>query len=198
MASPPDWHKVEEVLFDQGKAAIMQFASEHSHEQCSFFACYADPFEGLFEYCFDTFNNAIRMAMKTESEAIEYKNMMLRRDWLWKQAKILTNHPHIVDYAPFTGLFAYTPYTEITFDGWLGFVDSEDYPEKKDGEDDYLEGNTRMIIWRVFDRFIENHLFQHLHMTSPFRLGYQFHDSDLIVLRILNWPQLSSEVNPIN
>lgn len=56
-------------------------------------------------------------------------------------------------------------------------------------EEGYLEGSTRLVFWKVLERLIDSGLFSHLHLSSPFRVGYQFHDQELIVLRILNWPK---------
>lgn len=58
-----------------------------------------------------------------------------------------------------------------------------------DWGDDYAEGNTRIVLWRVIERLIESNAFGQLPLASPFRLGYQMHDDALTVLRILNWPQ---------
>jgi len=68
------------------------------------------------------------------------------------------------------------------------FFDSEQYPHCKPGQDDYLAGNTRVIIWKVLERFIADNVFLHIKTTPLFRLGYQLFEEDLVVLRILNWP----------
>ena len=80
-----------------------------------------------------------------------------------------------------------------TFADWTTFFDSESYPEQVPGEDDYLAGNTRIVLWKVLERLIQEQVFSQLNMAPLFRLGHQLYEKELVVLRILNWPILVNE-----
>ncbi|HLG61780.1 MAG TPA: hypothetical protein VKY19_07595 [Ktedonosporobacter sp.] len=189
MVSRPDWNDIEETLFLRGKDAILQFATEHPTEVCSFFAYAWMPIEGNFSLCFDTFDHALQMAKENEQSAIATRKMMFEQKQAWKYALYYSTQPRIVDYAPGIDLFAYASYVDVSFHGWEEFFNSAQYPKSLDHEDDYLEGNVRLVIWKVLERLIEGDFFSHLRLSLPFRVGYQFYDQELIVLRILNWPQ---------
>lgn len=189
MVQSPNWEMVEETLFEKGKSIIEQFAQEHSNITCSFFACMADPFSGEFAFCFDTPENAAYEAMKRELSVLGQRQVArerLGRAEAWRYARAYTMSS-LPDYAPDVALFQYPLYTRLAFN-WREFSESEAYPEQQEGQDSYLEGHTRLIICEVMDRLIKERIFVHLHMTSPFRTGYQFHDEPLNVLRLLNWP----------
>lgn len=185
----PDWQSLEERLFEQTSSVIRQFATEHSDVTCSFFAYDTDPGHGYFLPSFDTYENSLQQAQKNEQWAIEQRQKMLSQDWSWNSASYLSKSPRITDYSPDVGYFAYHIYAEFHFPELVEFRENESYPQKRnDAEDDYLEGHVRIILWRVIERLIMNDAFAQLRMSSPFRVGYQFHDEDLLVLRILKWP----------
>lgn len=71
----------------------------------------------------------------------------------------------------------------------LGVLISGNYPGGNEGSDAYIEGNTRIILWRVLERLIAAHAFDALKLASPFRVGYQLSGDCLVVMRILNWPE---------
>lgn len=101
----------------------------------------------------------------------------------------MSKAPRVTDYSPDIGYFAYHMYADLNFPELAGFKESETYPQKRNAvEDDYIEGHVRIILWKVIERLIASDTFSQLHLASPFRVGYEFHDGDLLVLRILNWP----------
>lgn len=188
MGNPPDWEEIEETLFAKAEAAILQFASEHPDEICSFFAFAWMPVEGDFSICFDTWGNAIRAAKEHEQFILASRNTTLGQDWSWESAHYFSTADQIVDYAPDVDIFAYSPYVDIWFAGWAEFSESDQYPQSQRGKGDYLDGNTRIVLWKVLQRLVENDAFARLRLSSPFRVGYQFHEEELVVIRILNWP----------
>ena len=54
-----------------------------------------------------------------------------------------------------------------------------------------MEGNLRIVLWKAIERLIASDAFAPLCLASPFRVGYQLHERELVVLRILNWPAAS-------
>lgn len=185
----PDWQAIEQKIFETGKDAIEQFAKEHSEVMCSFFACQADPLSGNFAFSFDTPENAAHEAIKRELMVHWHRKSIWKqpkRAEVWRYARTSVSSP-LFEYVPDTSLFQYPLYAKLAFD-WLEFRDGGAYPEWKEGQDHYLEGQTILVIWGVIERLIAEKVFVHLRMTSPFRVGYQFPEDTLVILHFLNWP----------
>lgn len=189
MKNPLDWREIEEALFETGKSAILKFSKEHKGELCSFLAYAWTVVDGDFSICFDTQSNARRIARENEQEVITQRKLMLGGAQSWKNAHYFLTNPLIVDYASGVDLFAYPIYEQVWIDNWNAFAANEALPKSQNGQDTYLEGNVRLIIWKVLERLIEANLFDSLALSFPFRLGYQFHGQEITVLRILNWPE---------
>lgn len=145
--------------------------------------------DGDFSICLDTLSNARSRARENEQEVIEHRKKILGGKDAWKMARSLLAEPGIIDYALAVDLFTYAPYVDIFFEDWEVLSSNELAPKSQAWEESYLEGNTRLVLWKVLERLIDSDIFSHLHLSSPFRVGYQFHDQELVVLRILNWPQ---------
>ena len=89
--------------------------------------------------------------------------------------------------------FKYEAYSVVDLPEWRAYFESDEFREVVATEDgsrkpDPFEGNVIVVFWNVIERLINEELFSKLSMSSPFRVGFQFHDAHLIVLRILNWP----------
>jgi hypothetical protein len=188
MQTFPNWQEIEEALFGMGKMAIARFAQEHSNEFCSFFAYAWTIVDGDFSICLDILSNALQAARESEQAAIEQRMQMLRGTQSWRNAHYFLTNLSIIDYASGVDLFTYPRYEHVQVDGWNAFATNEALPKSQSREDTYLEGNVRLVIWRVLEGLLEERLFDSLLLASPFRVGYQFHDQKLVVLRILNWP----------
>jgi hypothetical protein len=187
----PDWQDIENRLYEQSKAGILRFAAEHPETPCSFFAYSANPVYGEFHLCFDTPQNALEQAQYHEQQAIKWRNNLLERGEIWRHATNRLTFRKVTDYSPTIGSFAYPDFVELVFEELQEIGFDPDYPESGDYEDDYANGNGQLVMWRVLERLIEDGLFSALRLASPFRVGYKIHDgAELIVLRILNWPQV--------
>jgi hypothetical protein len=64
-----------------------------------------------------------------------------------------------------------------------------DYPKKAAHEDDCLESNARLVMWRVAEPLVAEDAFTRLTLASPFLPGYSLHDQAEVILRMLNWPK---------
>src|SRR5579884_4289875 len=184
-----DWQTIEQAFYDRAKEVIEGFAGEHPGMLCSFFACFADPFSGTFAFCFDTPENAAYEAMKHELMILRRKQTTYERlgsTDAWRHARSSVNLP-LQSYPHTSDFFQYSSYAKLEFH-WREIADSRAYPQREEGQDNYLEGQTRWMICRVMDRLVADRVFEYLAMTSPFRLGYEFHEEGLTVLRLLNWP----------
>lgn len=192
MIQPPDWQEVEELLFEKGKEALLRFATEHSALKCSFFAYYTNPIAGEFKISFDTIQHALQQAreeeLRTRQKRQKWWDSQYTPTTAWHYARSYLDLPRLTDYSPEVGYFHFASHTTLTFENWTIFFDSDSYPERLPGIDDYLVGNTRVVLWKVIERLItEGTVFQ-MNLSPLFRLGYQFYDEELVVLRILNWP----------
>jgi len=182
-----NWAAIEERLFTFSHEALIRFGNEHSGVICSFLAYDVDlPF---FHLSFDTPANAVHVAQRTEQEAIVRRARILALPTAWHGAKDFSTQPPVLDYSYSTGYFAYDAFSTVKVGELEDLHFAEDYPQD-DWGDDYAEGNTRIVLWKVIERLIDSEEFHQLRLASPFRLGYQMHDDALTVLRILNWPHL--------
>ena len=180
-----NWRAIEERLVQFSQEALSTFATEHPTETCSFIAIAVDL--PIFLLSLDTPSNALRVAQQTEQEAVVQRAKMLSLPTAWQGARYFLTQPPVHEYSYDSSLFAFESYAHLKIDALedLGFA--EDYPRHETG-DDYAEGNTSIVLWRVIERLIAGDALRSLHLASPCRLGYHLHDDDLTVLRILNWP----------
>lgn len=174
----------------QSMAAIRDFALDHSSEIFSFFAFHAVYYEGFFQPCFDTLSNSLDVAQRVELEAIERRAKMLSTLEAWRDAAYFSTSPAIAEYAQETGDFAYGLPASVQFNEVHELFVSGTYPGGDEASDAYIEGSTRIVLWRVLERLIAAQAFNNLKLASPFRVGYQLSGEALVVMRILNWPQI--------
>jgi hypothetical protein len=193
MVQAPNWQEVETTLFEEGKEAIARFATEHPDLLCSFFAYYADPLSGEFAICIDTQEHALQQAKKEEFRVCQRRERRLHSPSAWRRAQLTIELPRLTEYSPLVDYFHFAFYSSTTFADWTPFFDSKSYPQQRPGEDDYLAGNTRIVLWKVLERLIHEQVLSQLNLAPLFRLGYHFHEKELVVLRILNWPTLPKE-----
>ncbi len=187
-----DWQSLEDRLYEQSKTIIQQFAAEHPDVICSFFAYETDPIEGYFMLGFDTYENALRMAQENEQRAIKQRNQMLTQDWSWSTAHFILQTPRLTDYSPDVSYFTYPTYVQLDFQELCDLFESDNYPQPPNSvEDNYIDGNVQIVLWKVVEQLIASEAFAPLHLSSPFYIGYQLHTGGLVILRILNWPNIN-------
>lgn len=181
-----NWQEIEDRLVAFSSENTRRFAMEHPEVVTSFFAYDVDlPF---FLLSFDTPDNALQVSQRIEQDAIARRAKMLALPIAWQGARHFSTQPPVLDYSYSTGYFAYHNFADIKIDELEDLEFAEDYPQNETA-DDYSEGKTRIVLWRVIERLIDSDELRHLHLASPFRLGYQMHDDELTVLRMRNWPQ---------
>lgn len=129
----------------------------------------------------------MKLVVKFASLIIEPMKVHIEKGIKWQMAKSIMTGANLLPVTNNTGDFTYQGYTQVDFDGWQEFADSDVYPKGYSEEDDYLEGNLSIVFWIVIDRLIQEKHFSVLKMASPFLAGYGFHDEDQILLRIINW-----------
>lgn len=183
----PDWKEVEERLYQESVSAIKQFSVEHANEEICYFAFDSEPNYGYVLICFDTTENSAREAKRSAERALTFTRQYMERGFQWQMAKSIMTGANLLPFTNNTGDFAYQGYTQVDFEGWQEFAESDDYPKGYSEEHDYLEDNLAIVFWKVIDRLIQEEQFSVLKMSSPFFAGYGFHDQDQVLLRIINW-----------
>jgi hypothetical protein len=184
----PDWKSVENKLYSESITAINSFTAEYPEEEVCYFAFDSDPVYGYVLICFDTTENSVSEARRQAQRSIEIMREYLASAWNWQTTKSMLISSQVLPFTNNTGDFQYQGYAEVKFPEWEKLAESEKYPQGDfEGADDYLEANVSVVFWRVIDRLIEEGKFSMLRMSSPFYVGYGFHDDDQIILRILNW-----------
>lgn len=186
---PPQWNEVGEQLYQHTVATIRRLELEHADEVMCFFAYAVDTMAGQFQLCFDTVHNSIYWAKENERLAIERRVKNLTHDLAWRSASALVRGP-VTPYNPYTQQFAYAEYSELVFPDWEDFTWSEDYPKFSQADDDYLEGNSHIVVWKVTERLIADNVFARLRLAQPFYIGHEFHERGLEVMRVVNWPKV--------
>lgn len=188
-----DWQSLEDRLYEDSQTIIRQFAAEHPDVICSSFAYGTDPREGYFLLGFNSYAHSLQMAQEHEQQAIRQRNLRLLDERAWRTASSVFNTTRTSYSSPDISYFDYPEYARIDFPELVELSESENYPQPNyDFEDDYIEGNTRIVLWKVIERLIASHSFDQLHLASPFYVGYALHeDFQPPPLRILNWPEFT-------
>lgn len=134
------------------------------------------------------------MAKEHESYVTERRHEDLSYDddsslqWAINTVKNLVTGS-VLPYNNNTGDFEYQGFAEVSFlEEWQDFVLADDYPgEFEDSEDDYLEYMATVVFSHVIDTLVARGAFDCLKRSSPFLVGFAFHDGPQLVVRILNW-----------
>lgn len=142
--------------------------------------------------CFDTTSNSLKSAKARETYAVEGRLKKLADEDSWKNAEYFLNTPMLVPFGDNTGDFEFQSFREINVPEWQEYADSPDYPQQQENEDDYLEGNFRILVWRVVEKLVSSGAFDCLKKSKPFLISYGLHDQEQRIIRILNWPTTHS------
>jgi hypothetical protein len=186
----PDWAHAEEILFEQTRQILRRFATDHPEEFCSFMLYTVDADYAGVGINLDTPANSMRRAQAHQRHQIQYRNEIFAEDRGWETARHAVAHPtnRIEDWNH-SDPFKYELLEFVPLPAWEKYAQAE--PE---GEE--LEGRVIVSLWRVVERLVEAGAFEPLRRTPPFRIGFAFHDDEMIVLRILDWPDAGPKTGP--
>lgn len=184
-----NWKLSDRELYKASVASIKRFSRENPRKSvcCFFFAC-DEPRYGHISINLDSFTNNIRAAKQLEKFAVERraKNLQGKLTWRWAQHQL--SSPSLSVFNTNSGDFEFQAYANVKFPAWITLAETGKYPKGMEHEDDYLESNARLVMWRVTEQLVSTNAFASLAMASPFLLGYSIHDQEEVILRILNWP----------
>jgi hypothetical protein len=178
----PDWISAEALLFDQSMGVIRQFAMSHPSELFSTFAFAVDSEYAGVALNFDTLENSLSEAQRHERHEIEHRNRLFGSDRSWENARyFVSHHTNRIDDCNLRGPFKYELVAFVELAAWEKYFNgSEDCPE--------MDGRIIASLWRVVDRLVSSKAFDGLRLANCFRIAFSFHDNEMIVLRVLNWP----------
>ena len=142
---------------------------------------------GYVIIAFDTLVNNIATAQRLEEFAIGQRQMMLRQESAWQNAKYHLSSPVLSPFSTNSGGFTFPQYAEVQFPEWQRLAEQGGYAVGLPHEDDYLESNARLVLGRVAERLVAEGAFKPLRLASPFMVGYGIHDQEEAILRIVNW-----------
>jgi hypothetical protein len=182
-----DWGRAEDLLFERSREIIRQFAQAHPTELLSFFAYTVDSEYTGVALNFDTPANSLRKAKAHQRYEVDHRNRLFALAWGWENARYHVAHPTTqIDDFNRQGPWKYKLVEFVPLAAWEEyFRSSEEAPE--------LEGRIISALWRVVDRLVEDKAFDGLRRAAPFRIGFGFHDDEMVVLRILDWPSAGPE-----
>jgi hypothetical protein len=187
------WKASDEKLYKASLTAIRRFAREHREmEVCCLFLDSDDPCYGHISISLDTLENNIRSTKKRERSAIDHRRKYLYKPEAWRNAKYQIEIPVLSPFNLDGGDFAFQEYISVDFPSWVRLAKKNDYPRGREHEDDYLEANVRLVMWRVIERLVKTQAFDFLTLASPFMTGYSLHDEGGVLVRLLNWPASAS------
>jgi hypothetical protein len=189
----PDFPANERTLIDASVRVIREFAEQHRDEVFKYFAFDCNVDYGEILLCLDTLDNSIAEAKNHESYVTESRHKGLSYDddslqWAITTVKNPVTGP-VLPFGNNTGDFEYQGFAEVSFlEEWQDFRFADDYPgEFEDSEDDYLECIATVMFSHVIDALVGQNAFDCLKRSSPFLVGFTFHDGPQLVVRVLNW-----------
>lgn len=181
-----DWREVEDVLYGKTRAALHDFAAQHPNEEFSFFAFRADYCYGQIYLCMDTPTNSCQKAKKNYERLRATREKLFGRPGGWDGARyfVARHSDRVLEYTYTSALFQNDAFAQIHFADWEEFFRSN-----LNDEQYQLENHVIVLFWKVLERLLENRSFGEIKLASPFRTGFEFHDSDLglVVVQLLNW-----------
>lgn len=181
------WKESDDRLYAAAVKAIAKFAKTNPSVQlrCFLFDCDAVR-SGNIEISFDSAESNARAVKQLEAMAIEFRASNLVGDRSWTGARHQLTSPSVSPINIGSGDFDFPGFSNVAFPAWRRLAESGDYPTSLHYEDDYLDSNARLVMWRTAERLIAENAFGSLNLASPFAVGYSLHDEEAAILRLLN------------
>ena len=172
-----DWESDEERLLAYSIKSIKEFFDAHPDELFSYFAFDCSIYDGIIRLCLDTPANSMATARKNRDYQLGRREKYAKYEDCHESSK--TWIKEIVPYSDNTGEFAYQNFDSVKFAEWSRFFDSPEYPDQENDDlDDYITGNSRILICRVIHRLATSDVFPKDKITHPFLLGYCFSEDE--------------------
>jgi hypothetical protein len=181
------WKALEEHLFEKSRQVLLRFTrANETTMRSSCFAFYTALDDGFITFNFDTLQSAWEAAQEHERAQRARMYALLQWEEPSHAANWLRTKMAVIEYNPDPTSFTFAAYDQMSFD-------LEDLCDLATVEGDDLEGEMALLFWKVIEQLVKSGAFNQLSMTSPFRVGFAFHEQFLIVCRLLNWPQSHPE-----
>lgn len=192
MAREPDWESFDERLRSAAVAAIARFAREHAAEPVCFVGFDADPRGGYVLIAFDTPQHSVEAADEMQRFLVQDRLRNLVHPHAWRAARYHMTLGGLQPYMTEPATFKYPGFARVEFPEWPAVAADEGPRPDAAHVQGYLDGNVRLVVWRVVERLVADDAFADLKRASPFGVCYAVRNEEAAVLRVLNWPEVTA------
>ena len=185
-----EFEKAEEKLYKAAVRAIKAFCKEEpTTEVRCFFLDSDDVKYGRVGISIDSVSNNSDVSLESFKTTRKHRRTTCKGKSAWELAKHRLRCPPLAVYNIDSGDFDFGEYAEVDLPEWRKIAKKNDVGETDDGDDSYIQGNARVAMWRTLERLVKECVFDTLNTSSPFFVGFSFHDEEPITVDILNWPK---------
>ena len=182
--------KAEEKLYKAAIRAIKAFGKEEPNTEVRCFFLDSDDVEyGRVGVSIDSASNNSDVSLDSFKSTKKNRRAACKGKRAWELAKHGLSCPPLAVYSTDSGDFDFCEFAEVDLPGWRKVAKKNGVEETDDGDDNYLEGNARISMWRTIERLVKERAFDSLKTGSPFFVGFSFHDEEPTTVDILNWPK---------
>ncbi|MFN0197978.1 MAG: hypothetical protein ACKVT0_14630 [Planctomycetaceae bacterium] len=184
------WKQSEEKLYNAAIRAIKNFCKEEPNTEVRCFFFDSDDVEyGRVGISIDSAANNFETSIDSITSAKKSRRSNLKGKITWQWAKYKLNCPPLEPFNTDSGDFDFGEFAEVIVPEWRKIAKKKDLPNSDDEDENYLEGNARLTMWRTLERLIKEHAFREMKTGSPFIVGFSLHDESPTTIDILNWPK---------
>lgn len=185
-----EWMQAEEKLHNAALRAIKDFCKEEPDTEVRCFFLDSDDVEyGRVGISIDSASNNSDVTSESLKSTKKERRTNLKGRLTWQSARYQLSSPPLETFNTDSGDFDFGEFDEVSLPEWKKIAKKKDLP-KTDAEDEsFLEGNARLVMWRVLERLVKERSFDSMKTGSPFLVGFSFHDEEPTTVDILNWPK---------
>ncbi len=185
----PNWDTAYSRLLEESREAIARFRIEHPEVTVSDFWFDSEPRYGYVMIALNSEDSAIRFAKEQYDYHVAYRRKLFTEQLkTWLDCAIFQLSVHSVSQVcTNSGDFDFPDFAEVLFPEWQEFAESDDYPQSEDSDRDFLKCRVGYTFWRVLEQLVAEDAFRDLHLASPTRVGFAFHDGPELTQYLINW-----------
>jgi len=187
----PDWKSAQELLIEEAKIAIDDFAEGQPDETLSYFGFDANPSYGSVLISIDTLDNSLRNAKESNSRFLKTWRAKPRSPWDSSSLRWFTkgwSGPLSTEF----GSFSFMGYRELELPEWHDYLETAEPDEnnpRADSPAEYLEAQVSRVLFRSLDALVKSRAFRNLRLADMAAAGFVTHDSTPITTHVLRWPR---------
>ncbi|QDV25853.1 hypothetical protein [Aureliella helgolandensis] len=183
--------QAEEKLYKAAIRAIKAFCKEEpTTEVRCFFLDSDDVAYGRVGISIDSVSNNSDVCLDSFKSTKKSRRATCKGKRAWELAKHGLNCPSLEIYNTDSGDFDFGEFAEVDLSEWRKIAKKNGVEKSdEDGDDSYIEGNARISMWRTIERLVKERAFDSMKTSSPFFVGFSFHDDGPTTVDILKWPK---------